>query len=291
MSKIALLIVYNHRYDRNIPIIDKIYLGKFSHIFHVIPFYDGSSPNVIPVYESSFQFSGYIAQAVSHIYKLGFTHYFVVADDMIINPTINEKNLFEKLGMAEDECFIKGLINLQKFDRYWRFSDALNYNPYPKGVEVKNILPSYEQAVDYLAKFGITHGPLKRALFKNAPTRDMRMKRYWGNTTPPYPVCGGYSDIFIFTEEVREKFCLYCGAFAATGLFVEMAIPTAMVFSANKIRFGNTINLQSKAMWSLEEIKEIEESYHKKLSELMNNYPSDTLFFHPIKLSQWNTQD
>lgn len=61
--KIALLVLYNHRYDKNIPRIEKLYEGKFSHIFHLMPFYDGDHPNVFPVYESSYYFQSYIAQA------------------------------------------------------------------------------------------------------------------------------------------------------------------------------------------------------------------------------------
>ncbi|MDD2205616.1 MAG: hypothetical protein PHU62_09970 [Bacteroidales bacterium] len=34
MNKIALLVLYNHRYDKNIPIIEKIYEGKFSYLLY-----------------------------------------------------------------------------------------------------------------------------------------------------------------------------------------------------------------------------------------------------------------
>ncbi len=52
-KKLALLVVYNHRYDKNIPVIDKIYQNRFSHVFHLVPFYDGEQENVIPVYDLS----------------------------------------------------------------------------------------------------------------------------------------------------------------------------------------------------------------------------------------------
>lgn len=59
MEKIALLIIYNHRYDKNIPILDKIYEGRFSYVYHVVPFYDGDRENVIAVYENSYVLFGH----------------------------------------------------------------------------------------------------------------------------------------------------------------------------------------------------------------------------------------
>lgn len=88
-TKTALLVVYNHRFDKNIGRIRELYANRFSYIYHIMPFYDGNEPDVIPVFDSSYCFSGYIAQAYSHLRNGGFTHFFVVADDMILNPSIN----------------------------------------------------------------------------------------------------------------------------------------------------------------------------------------------------------
>lgn len=41
-SDVALIVVYNHRYDRNIEVVERIYAGRFSNIFHLVPFYDGT---------------------------------------------------------------------------------------------------------------------------------------------------------------------------------------------------------------------------------------------------------
>ena len=114
MNKVALLIIYNHRFDKNIPRLEDIYSDRFNHIFHIVPFYDGDKKNVIPIYESSYYFSGYVSQAYTHLKGKGFTHFFVVADDMIINPRINEENLWECLGLKENECYIDGFIDLSK---------------------------------------------------------------------------------------------------------------------------------------------------------------------------------
>lgn len=294
MNKTALLIIYNHRFDRNIPILNNIYKGRFSNVFHIVPFYDGDEENVIPVYESSFQFSGYISQAYTHLKGKGFTHYFVVADDMVINPEIDETNLWEKSGISHDSCYILGLTSFQTRKKHWeRTIEALGYNPYVKGAEIKNVIPSIEEATE-------------RFKFHNLPTGDIPFKYVYKNVRRnrslntceklqllrrrgrlAYPLVGGYSDILLVTADVMEKFALYCGAFAATRLFVEVAIPTALVLTSNKIQYDKDLKLKEKTLWNEEDHSRVLGKYNFSLEALNKDYPEDTLFIHPVKLSKW----
>jgi hypothetical protein len=41
--------------------------------------YDGNEPNVIPVYDNSFKFQGYIAQAYARIFDPKYSHYVLSA--------------------------------------------------------------------------------------------------------------------------------------------------------------------------------------------------------------------
>lgn len=286
--KIALLIIYNHRYDKNIPRLEEIYRNRFSHVFHVIPFYEGEVSNVIPVYESSFRFQGYICQAYTYLKDKGFTHFFVVADDMIIHPSLDESNLLEKMGLADDECYIDYLLKLQELKTPWRQTEAMEYVVKQKGVEVSNILPSVEYARERFAKYGIPCTPIP---FKPLIDRRLNfMLKYFKNfkrRNLDYPLVGGYVDIILLPAEIMDKFVLYCGAFAATRLFVEFAIPTALVLCSDKLKCTSDLpHWKSGAMWHSEP-KELAESYGYNLQKLMDSYPQDKLFLHPIKLSQW----
>jgi len=89
MNKVALIIIYNHQYNKNIDILERIYNGRFSNIYHLVPFYNGEKQNVIPVYDSSYYFQGYVAQGFKSYFKEEFTHYFFVADDLILNTKKN----------------------------------------------------------------------------------------------------------------------------------------------------------------------------------------------------------
>lgn len=109
-TKVALLVVYNHRYDKNIARVRELYAKRFSHIYHIMPFYDGYEQDVIPVYESSYCFSGYLSQAYTHIGDKGFTHFLVVADDMILNPVINELSIWKETGLDYCDSYIDEIV-------------------------------------------------------------------------------------------------------------------------------------------------------------------------------------
>lgn len=300
--KIALLVIYNHRYDKNIPRIEKLYEGKFSHIYHIMPFYDGDLPNVIPVYESSYYFQSYIAQAYHHIKHMGFTHYFIVADDMIINPDINEDNLFESTGIPSNHCFINNLSPLHGGKKPWTYKyNAYLYNPIQKGLEINKILPPYEAALETLNRKGfypkslsfgevlrdgfwaITH-KRKRILFQTIRT-------FFSHKKLKYPLVGGWCDILLLTDDIMPVFCKYSGAFAASNLFVEIAIPTSLLLSTEYLATSEDIKLKNNipliTSWTPKQQEEFYLKYNYKLDELLDDYPKERFFVHPIKLSQW----
>jgi len=295
-TKIALLIVYNHRYDKNIPRLENIYKDRFSYVYHLVPFYDGVQKNVIPVYESSYYFQSYIAQAYTHINKEGFTHFFIVADDMIINPSLNEGNLHEKLGLQQDECYLPRTIILQekynfKGKRWWGYTQkAVGYSIEQRGVEVKSILPSVHEAQKILEQFGIPFCDIPITTI--TPKTKVGMKLAWDCIKKKcklyYPLVGGYVDTFIVTADVMPKFCQYCGAFSATKLFVEIAIPTALFLSATKIKMDKDVKLHEGDLWNDDQIA-LCKKYGYDLDKLLESYPQNVLFIHPVKLSKWKS--
>lgn len=301
MTKIALLVLYNHRYDKNIGRIERLYQGRFSHVFHLMPFYDGDKDNVIPVYASSHCFQSYIAQAYQHIKKDGFTHYFVVADDMIINPAISEKTLFSFTGIREDQCFITNLRNVVNKNDFWYYMyEAYQYNPYPKGTEISNILPPYDVAKEKLESQGFVLGDTNtftmiKAVFSFAKRKQFRVlgkaiKAIFKSKKIKYPLIAGWSDIVLVTNDVMPQFCSYCGAFGATNLFVEIALPTALALCTNQIKIGDQLPLKYiRLLYQLpkEEQKVFYDTYDNNLSKLIEEYPKDYFYIHPIKLSQW----
>src|SRR5882672_7140544 len=138
MVKACLIIVFNHRYDKNIPVLEKIYSGRFSHIYFLVPFYNGDHPNVIPVYESSHYFQSFFAQGYSRFFSEEFTHYIFLGDDCILHPSINENNILQQTGLAAGADFIPGLIEfhtIKKEQPWWHTFKGIDFFTNRKGAE------------------------------------------------------------------------------------------------------------------------------------------------------------
>lgn len=287
-TKVALVVIYNHRYDKNIARVKSIYAKRFSYIYHVMPFYDGDKQDVIPVFESSYCFSGYISQAWTHLQGKGYTHFLIVADDLILNPVISESKIWAELGIDYRDSYIDEIVCFQHGRKRWwrRIIDALDYTPCQLGVELKGILPSKEEAERRFAFHGLPITPIPRKELLRNPRKKDFIKMLTRSCNLKYPLVRAYSDILLLTSDVMPKFSQYCGAFAATRLFVEMAVPTALVLSADNIKLGKDIKLAPGAMWTQDELR-ILKPYNLQLDKLLNNFPSQKLYLHPIKLSQW----
>lgn len=321
MNKVALVIIYNHRYDKNIDILERIYCKRFSNIFHLMPFYNGTKPNVIPVYENAFYFQGYISQGFKSFFSDEFSHYFFIADDLLLNPIINEENFQLHLNLDNNTSYIPHFINLHEIKTFWpRVQEAFNYNIKKRNVEVVNELPKKSEALKRFTKFNLKLGYLSfnmiwkpksgtlKSIVKMLAFEKISLVKYFINKifklkySLPYPLVGSYSDICIVSSNSIKMFCHYCGVFAATDLHVEIAIPTALVLAADEIVTERDLNFKGKALWpdgwnmlhgenklAKNDFEELNK-YNLTLKTLFENFPKNYLYIHPIKLSKWNTQ-
>jgi hypothetical protein len=163
VNKVALIIIYNHRFDQNIEVLERIYGNRFSHIFHLMPFYTGEKPNVIPVYENSYYFQGYIAQAFRAFYREDFTHYFFVADDLILNPAVNERNFTKEMPLPDGCSFISNFNTYN--DRgagFWNRVDlAYDWKIHQIGLQIAPELPPAMEVAERFKKNRLPCLPLR----------------------------------------------------------------------------------------------------------------------------------
>jgi hypothetical protein len=279
-----------------------------------MPFYQGNKENVLPVYENSFYFGGYIAQALQQLKGKTFDHYMVIGDDLILNPEINEKNYKRFFKINEDSAFIPGFFMLNEtketrpyrpFAPFWQHQqNAIDFKIKQPGIEVSNYLPSYEAALQCLKNHGLNFRPemsrsmfipkplLKSGLsFKDNLKRIMVMLDNFGNliSAPklPYPVAGSYSDIVIIPGRHKDKFMLYTGILAALHLFVEIAIPSALLYSMPEIVTEKDLSAKGQTYWGKSDFELLEGTYNCSLDNLFSNFPENCLYIHPVKLSRW----
>lgn len=299
-SGVCLLIIYNHRYDDNIEKLEKIYGSRFSDIYHIVPFYDGAKENVIPVYECSFRFEGYVAQALRNINK-SYEYYFFAADDAILNPAIHEGNYKEWFGLTGQSAFITFTESLRE-RKGWginrRFMD-----PFPKfekyqGTLWKDEIMSADEAFGIAERqgYGREEFAMDASMVWNARKNLKEYPRLilmflrtllLGKKYCPYPIWGGYSDVFIIPGKDIDKVVHMLGVFAAMDLFVEEAIPTALHLNCKELIEEKDLRAKSKTLWGNAAREEVENQYDGSYQKLVDEWEENCLFIHPIKLSRW----
>jgi len=283
--------------------LENIYNERFSYIFHLVPFYNGSKSNVIPVYENSHYFQGYIAQGFKNYFNDSFTHYFFIGDDVLLNPIINENNYEKHLKLNSETSFLPGFISFHETNGFWdRSPEAYYYKPKISGIEINNQLPNYETSMQKFNHHNLTIKPLNfdqitkkkefpknfkiGRLFAYIKWKINRIKNRNTKYNLAYPLVGSYSDIFVVSSKSIKQFCHYCGIFAVTKLFVEIGLPTALVLSSDEIVTEKDLKLQGRALWVKEDF-EILNKYNNQLDKILVDFPKEYLYLHPIKLSKW----
>ena len=330
MSNVALVIVYNHPHVENVEVLERIYRDRFSDVFHLMPFYEGDKPNVIPVYGGGFLFQGFLAQGYSQYFAEKHRHYIFIADDLMLNPIINEENYMEYFGLDDGSCFIEDLMPLSETkDWDWIGADVVGgliWNPSKMGIKsTDNQLPSYDEALKKMEKLGLTMAPLRMRnvlLSFSSPTRwgfisegrylefvkcfarssrdqfrrflipNIKMLaniiRHGRVPRTPFPFVCGYSDICIVSSKHIRKFVRYCGFFAASSLFIEMAMPTslALCVEPEELVTGKDAPFRGKNGWE-EKDRAWLAQYTWRPKALLADFPQNCLYLHPVKLSQW----
>ncbi len=316
-GNVALIIIYNHhQHADNIPVLEKMYGERFSHIYHLVPTMPGFAPvaheigpNVISVHGRSYCFQGWMAQGLPQYFREEYTHYFFIHDDLILNPGFNENNFREYLELdEEDTAFLADLYVLhQRLE--WDF--ALEAWSFKGRVDP---LPAYEEALKRFSAHGLaikpisfywsllTHGyyvhPADSFCQQFVVLREwlkivlQRLERLvtWpaSKRTLAYPLVGGYSDIVVIPAGNIKEFCRYCEALAALNLFVATAVPTALALSCKKINTHKNILRRGRYRWRGTTWQLVRSRYDDgALGGLLENFPDECLFMHPVKLSQW----
>lgn len=315
-SSVCLVVVYNHNFERNIPIIKRIYADRFSMVVQIMPFYRGTDPSVIGVYDCSYQYSGYIAQASSRLISLTMlrkpSHYVFVADDMVINPRLNEENIVTYLKIAPGEAFHPRywILSTDLFLKwYWGPSSIVNVCCASNACEWRAALPSIDIARNIFESKGLDW----RKMVSLADVVRMYKKLTVRFTNPycivftepydqlkklvkddpeeekMYPLVGGFSDFFAVPSQAMSDFCHYCGVFAAMRAFVETAIPTSLVLSCHQVKTLDTCKLKAENGVANNDIRDaLFLRYQGNYKELVAGFAADMLYIHPVKLSKWN---
>lgn len=296
-KKTGLVIIFNHRYEGNLPKLRKMYGSRFSEIRFLMPFYLGEEQDVISVYDTSYCFQGFITQAYTQLMEIDVDYFLFIGDDLIINTEIDEWNATEKLGLSKEKeifCFSCWELNA-KGGFQWSHTRKSSNPFYVKGMLWRNELPSKEEAFKLFEEFMGRAYPRQysNALFQGCSYSEEEKELFYesngGTKDVPYPMARGYSDIFAIKKNSMKKFAHMFGVFASMNMFVEIAIPTAIVLTAKRsnVSFEMETAFDYEMIFWGEDKIDLAGKYENSINNLMEHFPEGCLCIHPIKLSRW----
>lgn len=259
----------------------------------------GGKTDVISVYDSSYYFQGFITQAYARLMEMDVEYFLFIADDLMIHPEIDEWNAAQKLGLSkEKEIFCFNLSELNQRESFEWTSMRGSSEPFVRpGMEWHNELPFKEDAFALFREFMGKEYPrvYNEEFFQECTYSEEEREAFYrsnGSTWEvPYPMARGYSDIFAVKKSSLGKVAHMFGIFAAMNMFVEIAMPTAMVLTVKRgnVSFVECSEFTSEmVLWKETEILNVEREYENNISNLLNRFPEGCLCIHPVKLSRWS---
>ena len=297
MPKICLSIVFNHQFEKNIPKLNELYEERFSFIRYLSPFSTGETKNVISIYETSIHFQGYFSQAYQHLPK-NCDYYVFCADDLILNPSINENNLVEFLN-CEKSAYIKYLNPIWTHSFSWhKFEDCNDFPPKNCLVPYEQFLPYRKELLKTYAKHGFTYKNIGFHNLTGIVNKEIRIKNIYSgikylirnkfNRYVHYPLVEGYSDFIVIPKKYLKSFCHYCGIFAAMNTWVDAGVATSLILSNPSIKQEKDTNYYGTEIWDDDKLASKLSETNNRIKEIEDIFEDHELYIHPIKLSKFN---
>lgn len=302
MSRTKLVVIFTHRYERNIELLEHVYGDRFEMTI-LMPFYRGDHPKVARVHDGSYTFQGFFTEGLERYRSDDATHYLFITDDLYLNPRLDAQNVIAELQLSEGTAWIKELHSLAKAPFFWEhLLPAVHTFCRTTGVEYERELPSVEEASALISRHGefpmevrlsnlrsfggkvrlreLRHRHVRKALRHFISPRNRRLR---------YPLVWGYSDCFVLPSEALDDFAHYCGIFAGMGLWVEVAIPTALALACQRIATEEDAPFRGHEIWAKDEQQSLRDRHDGSIERLNDSFDRDLLYIHPVKLSQWRT--
>lgn len=311
MTATCLTIIFNHPFPANIPKLRELYADRFTFVRFIQPLLRSDDDDVWTVYRGSYSHGAYVTDCLERLLELDAERYIFLQDDVLLSPALTEANLDQVFELSQDVAFIGNLMHSGTEDigewgfwpgTIWRLLNPRNLLS-GTGVEswdeIKKLLPSSRDASEKLRALGVTPKRFVRTsaslsfpmvtapLFAgcDAPkTRDfyentLRNLAPDGALTLDYPLvsAGPSADFYILPRGSITSFAHICGTLCAAGAFVEVAIGTAMVLSANNVRRAADLGLS--LVWSSTPL-----TVDDALTQMADDH--SVVAAHPIKLSR-----
>jgi hypothetical protein len=298
LPRVNLSLIYNHRFEKNVDRLSEMYGSRFSEVNHLMPF-GIRSDAVIPVWEASFQFHGFVAQAFETLSKSDAEWFLFAGDDLILAPDIDEENLVDEFNLAGCDGFIKGWRPLSEMSFGW-YNFMAGLEPFldeSRGTEWRSQLPGSTTARRLSERHGFIDRPLGLRNVRRQDLAGYSRRSLLASTQLllrnglrfkiPYPLAAGYSDIFAVRADRLEEFARICGVMAAMRVHVETAIPTAMMLATSKLATEAGLRRPGLELWTQPKIEAVFRDHAGSIESLGAGVLRQHSWIHPVKLSKW----
>jgi hypothetical protein len=320
--KINIVIVFNHPYEPNIEILQSYYASKFSSVFFLSPFYNGDSDNVIPIYRGSFDHASFICDTIRFPEISNCDYMLITHDDVLINPVINQNNLFEKLNLSESvDGFVPHIRKLSENIAGWDWTAGSllklldSKNPifgtgHPGARYAEELINGSSAAkknwLKICGQFGKTEyflqgdtgrktsgcfalrgqaHPLSALLAESATDYLMGSQGRERRAIQigfPLLTSGSMADFVLLSSSVYKKYLHAVGVFNALGLFTE--ISTAMALACSCENLESLSNHKELYRW----VNGSQGRLYEDTANIINAFDSGAIAVHPVKLSKNN---
>jgi hypothetical protein len=210
-----------------------------------------NSYNIVNVTGFKYYFHDFFWQARRQLFDLEFTWYWFVADDLLLNPILNENNI----------------------------DNILIYNKKSKSVICQ---PHYARD-EWVDIFHISTDTLVKHL-RRADAYPLDFREYNLPKDPHKPgpsrqkIIAGSADFFGVNVEILKEVLKKCHNLALKKVFVEAALPNILLSQDPQC------SIIKSYIWDFEEDRGAQEKIMKFISN-----PGDSIFYHPVKLSTIET--
>lgn len=222
---------------------------------------------------------------------------------MLLNPRLNETNILHELNLTHETAYCKKLSPVQSMGFSWsHLLPSLKVFGDRKDIQYHKEIPTIDRAKQNFLAHQISVSNLDWGCFRSFSFRTFRDKwqlklflsamlyvlkhpTTWKHL--PYPMALSYSDFLVIPQNAIAPFLHLCGVFAGMKLFVEVAVPTAMILSCQSIRQEHDNTLKGIEYWTEKEVNQFLLKYNKQLKVMIDDFPENVLYIHPVKLSQF----
>ena len=303
-SKVGICFIFNHPFPGQIPIIKKLYEGRFSKMLFLVPYFeDDEDEDVYTVYHGAFSFDAMVVDA-RHRIKEKFkdcSHLLFVHNDLLISGRFNETTTADILNLANGP-FIAHMSKLGGTAFDWVWKSTL---PHKWRFPMDQFLGTgAEKAREYFPTRASIDYYCKLAGFDAAPSQlardDERVKERYQNqfiheqiyTNPQhtgesgafdleYPLFVGYSDIFAVPMDDFDKWVRNLGVLSSMRVFPEIAIPTSLVWSFGPVSTQGKLGLKTAILWQDRHLTD-------DINWVIEKFDEGLDYIHPVKYEQYD---